>query len=165
MLNPDHSVVPLVEGVTISNGMAWTADQSRFYYIDTPTRRIDAFDVDAETGALSGRRPVVEVTNGMPDGMAIDDEGCLWVAIWDGGRVDRYRPDGRLLETLSVPAGGNVSSAAFGGPSMSTLFVTTARTGLNEAELRHAPHAGDLFAFEAPVTGPPSNRFRGFPAC
>ncbi len=161
MLNPDQSVVPLVENVSISNGLAWTADGTTLYYIDTPTRRIDAFHVDPGTGALSGRRVVVEVEDGSPDGMTIDDEGCLWVAIWDGGRVDRYGPDGRLLEVLRVPEGGHVTSAAFGGPGMSTLFVTTARAGLSAGDLASAPHAGDLFAYDAAVTGPVSNRFVG----
>ncbi len=96
--------------------------------------------------------------------MTIDDEGCPWVAIWDAGRVDRYAPSGRLLEVLYVPEGGHVSSATFGGPRMSTLFVTTARTGLSEGELAHVSHAGDLFAHEAPVTGPPGNRFPGAPS-
>ncbi len=161
MLSPDRTVVPLVENVSISNGLAWNADGTTLYYIDTPTRRVDAFRVDPETGALSARRVVAEVKDGSPDGMAIDDEGCLWVAIWDGGRVDRYAPDGRLLEVLRVPEGGHVSSAAFGGPGMSTLYVTTARADLSADELAGAPHAGDLFAYDAAVTGPASNRFLG----
>jgi sugar lactone lactonase YvrE len=161
MLWPDHSVTTLVEQVTVSNGLAWSPDGLTLYYIDTPTRRVDAFDVDPGTGALSGRRSVVEVSGGSPDGMAIDDDGCLWVAIWDGGRVDRYAPDGRLLEVVGVPGGGRVSSAAFGGPDMSTLFVTTARAGLTGEQLASAPHAGDIFAFEAPVTGPGPTRFGG----
>ncbi len=164
MLSADHSVASLVEKVSVSNGLAWTADRTTLYYIDTPTRRVDAFDVDPDIGTLSARRPVVEVLDGKPDGMAIDDEGCLWVAIWDGGRVDRYAPSGELLEVLRVPEGGHVSSAAFGGPRMSTLFVTTARAGLSEGELADASHAGDLFAYEAHVTGPPGNRFPGSPA-
>jgi sugar lactone lactonase YvrE len=163
MLSADHSVVSLVEEVSISNGLAWTADRTTLYYIDTPTRTVDAFDVDPDIGTLSARRPVVEIRDGSPDGMTIDDEGCLWVAIWDGGRVDRYAPSGQLLEVLRVPEGGHVTSATFGGPGMSTLFVTTARAGLSEDELAHAPHAGDLFAYEAPVTGPPGNRFPGSP--
>jgi sugar lactone lactonase YvrE len=163
MLSPDHSVVPLVANVSISNGLAWSTDRSTLYYIDTPTRRVDAFHVDAGTGALSGRRVVVEVQDGSPDGMAIDDEGCLWVAIWDGGRVDRYAPDGRLVEVLRVPEGGHVSSAAFGEPGMSTLFVTTARADLNQDELARAPHAGDIYAYDAAVTGPAGNRFRSSP--
>jgi sugar lactone lactonase YvrE len=159
MLWPDDSVTTLLENVTLSNGLAWSADGDVLYYIDSPTHRVDAFDVDPASGALSARRTVIEVGDVFPDGMAIDDEGCLWVAIWDLGRVRRYAPDGRLLEVLDVPEGGHVSSVAFGGPGMSTLYITTARDGLTEAELARAPHAGDLFAFEASVTGPAPFRF------
>ncbi len=159
MLWPDQSVTTLLEHVTISNGLAWSADLRTLYYIDTPTRRVDAFDVDPDTGALSGRRPIIAVHDGLPDGMAMDDDGCLWVALWDGGRVDRYGTDGQLLEVVRVPEGGHVTSAAFGGAGMSTLYVTTARTGLSDAELELAPHAGDLFAFEASITGPVPFRF------
>jgi sugar lactone lactonase YvrE len=159
MLRPDGSVTTLLQNVTVSNGLAWSADGGVLYYIDSPTHRVDAFDVDPGSGALSGRRTVVEVGPVFPDGMAIDDEGCLWVALWDGGRVQRYAPDGRALEVVAVPEGGHVSSVAFGGGGMSTLYITTARDGLSEAELSGAPHAGDLFAFEAPVTAPAPFRF------
>jgi sugar lactone lactonase YvrE len=163
MLWPDHTVTTVVDQVTTSNGLAWSADGRTMYYIDTPTHRVDAFDVDPSTGALTSRRPVVEVEDGAPDGMAIDDEGNLWVAIWDGGRVDRYAPDGRLLGVVRVPEGGRVSSVAFGGPSMATLWVTTGRVGLSDTELALNPHAGDIFAYEAPVTGPAAFRFSGSP--
>jgi sugar lactone lactonase YvrE len=159
MLWPDGSVTTLLENVAISNGLAWSAEGDVLYYIDTPTHRVDAFDVDPASGSLTGRRTALEVGDVMPDGMAIDDEGCLWVAIWDGGSVRRYAPDGRLLEVVDVPGGGHVSSVAFGGAGMSTLYITTARKGLTEAELARAPHAGDLFAYEASVTGPPPFRF------
>ncbi len=164
MLWPDNSVTTLLEGVTVSNGLAWSAPGDVFYYIDTPTHRIDAFDVHAAGGAISGRRTVVEVGDVSPDGMAIDDEGCLWVAIWDAGYVRRYSPDGRLLEVVDVPEGGQVSSVAFGGRGLSTLYITTARSGLTEEELVRAPHAGDLFALEVPVTGPAPFRFAGGPS-
>lgn len=163
MLRPDHTVTTMVDEVTTSNGLAWSANGKTLYYIDTPTHRVDAFDVDPGTGALSGRRPVVELGDESPDGMAIDDEGNLWVAIWDGGRVARYAPDGRLLEVLRVPEGGHVTSVAFGGPSMTTLWVTTARVGLSDEELALNPHAGDLFAYEAPVSGPATFRFSSSP--
>ncbi len=159
MLRPDNSVTTLLANVTISNGLAWSAAGDVMYYIDSPTQRVDAFDVAAGSGALTRRRTVVEVGDVFPDGMAIDDEGCLWVAIWDVGIVRRYAPDGRLLEVVDVPGGGHVSSVAFGGPALSTLYITTARDGLTEAQLARAPHAGDLFALEVPVTGPLPFRF------
>jgi sugar lactone lactonase YvrE len=164
MLWPDNSVTTLLEGVTISNGLAWSAAGDLLYYIDSPTRRVDVFDVSPASGTISGRRTLVEVAGAFPDGMAIDDEGCLWVALWDPGLVHRYAPDGRLLEVVDVPEGGHVSSVAFGGAAMSTLYITTARAGLTEAQLAQAPHAGDLFALEVAVTGPAPFRFAGRPS-
>ena len=161
MLSPDNSVVSLLDEVTISNGLAWSADRRTFYYVDTPTHLVEAFDVEPASGALSRRRTVAEVPDGYPDGMAIDDEGCLWVAIWDGERVDRYAPSGERLTSIGVPEGGHVSSVAFGGPDLSTLYVTTARVGMSGDDLAAAPHAGDIFAFEALVSGPAANRFDG----
>jgi sugar lactone lactonase YvrE len=164
MLWPDNSVTTLLEDVTISNGLAWSAEGDVLYYIDSPTRRVDAFDVVPASGVIVNRRTVVEMGDVFPDGMAIDDEGCLWVALWDAGLVRRYAPDGRLLEVVDVPGGGHVSSVAFGGAGMSTLYITTARAGLTEAELARAPHAGDLFALEVPVTGPAPFRFASGPS-
>lgn len=164
MVPPDRPVVTLVEAVTISNGLDWSRDGRTFYYIDTPTQCVDAFDVDPESGQVSGRRTVVKIPDGYPDGMTIDQEGCLWVAIWNGNRVDRYTPEGDRIMSVSVPGGGHVSSAAFGGPDLSTLYITTARTGLTPEELRLAPRAGDLFAFDAGVSGLPPHRFGSPPA-
>lgn len=158
---PDGGVHLQLEGVTISNGLDWSADGRSMYYIDTPRCLVEVFDYDLADGALSGRRPLVQVRGGFPDGMAIDQEGCLWVAIWDGGRVDRYTPGGRLDMSVAVPEGGRVSSVAFGGEDMSTLFVTTAQKDLSEAELAAAPRAGDIFAFAAPASGVPPYRFGG----
>lgn len=163
ILSPDRALEVVLTSVTISNGLAWSADGRVMYFIDTPTRRVDAFDVNPANGALSGRREVVKITDGHPDGMTIDAEGCLWVAIWDGGRVDRYSPNGERLLSVRVPGGGRVSSAAFGGTELRTLYITTARKGLTNAELQEANRAGDLFAFDTDVDGLPSYRF-GAPA-
>lgn len=159
LLWPDGRVDTILEQVTISNGLAWSQDRRTFYYIDTPTHRVDAFDVQPESGLLTNRRMVVEIPDGSPDGMAIDEEGALWVAIWDGARVDRYSPSGQLLQRVAVPGGGHVSSVAFGGAAMSTLYITTARTDLDQEQLALAPHAGHLFSFEASVAGLPPFRF------
>jgi sugar lactone lactonase YvrE len=159
MLWPDTSVTTVFDQVTVSNGLAWSADGKTLYYIDTPKHCVERCDVDGESGQLSGRRRAFEVADGAPDGMAIDDEGCLWVALWDGGRVQRYTPEGQLLGVVRLPDGGRVSSIAFGGQDMSTLYITTAHTDLSEQELASAGHAGDLFAFQAPVTGPAPIRF------
>ena len=98
-LDPDGTVEQLLDGVTISNGLAWTPDGGTLYYIDTPLQRVDAFDYDLATGRLSNRRPHITLPDGeagSPDGMTIDTDGGLWVAMWNGWGVDRYAPDGTL---------------------------------------------------------------------
>jgi sugar lactone lactonase YvrE len=160
ILSGDGGVSVLLEGVTISNGLAWDADGTTFYYIDTPTHRIDAFSFDQGTGGLSNRRVVAEITDSSPDGMAIDAEGCLWVACWGGERVDRIDPaDGRRLATVPVPT-SHVSSVAFGGPSLEDLYITTAREDLSAAQLGAEIHAGDLFVARPGVPGLVSDRFK-----
>jgi sugar lactone lactonase YvrE len=160
MLEPDGNVSLVLEDVGTSNGLAWSADERTFFYIDTQRQSVDAFDIDVETGAVSNRRVVAGFSGYSPDGMAIDDEGCLWVACWGGRRVERIDPaDGRRLEVVAVPA-TNVTSVAFGGPNLDDLFITTARQGLSDAQLEAEPHAGDLFVTRPGVSGPPAHRFR-----
>ncbi|MGH9106838.1 MAG: SMP-30/gluconolactonase/LRE family protein [Acidimicrobiales bacterium] len=159
MLAADGNVSVAVEEVTVSNGLAWSADEATMYYIDSPRHSVDAFDFDPETGALSNRRVVAEVTGGSPDGMAIDAEGCLWVACWGGARVERLDPrDGRRLGQVLLPT-SQVTSVAFGGPELSDLYVTTARSRLDGAQLAEQPHAGDLFVAQPGVAGLPAHRF------
>jgi sugar lactone lactonase YvrE len=154
MLAGDGTVTTLVEGVVISNGLAWAPDGKTLYYIDTPRLSVDAFDLDPETGRVYNRRVAVSFEGGKPDGMAIDDEGCLWVALWEGYRVERVDPrDGRHLEVVELPT-SHVTSAAFGGPKLDELYITSAGEGLSE------PHAGDLFVAHPGVSGPPAYRFR-----
>lgn len=157
-LGLDGAVSTVLPEVTISNGLDWSPDRRTMYYIDTPTGRVDAFDYDADAGEVSGRRPVVPGIEGggAPDGMCVDDEGCLWVALWGGSRVCRYAPDGRLLATAALPA-TNVTSCCFGGADRSTLFVTTSRVGLDTPE----PDAGRIFRIAAGVSGPPATPYRG----
>jgi sugar lactone lactonase YvrE len=160
ILKADAGVSVILDPVTISNGLAWDADGTTLYYIDTPTHRIDAFNFDQETGELSNRRVVAEIADSGPDGMAIDAEGYLWVACWGGSRVDRIDPaDGRRTATVRVPT-SHVSSVAFGGPSLEDLYITTAREGLSSAERAAEPHAGDLFVARPGVTGLAPDRFK-----
>jgi sugar lactone lactonase YvrE len=160
MLAADGSVVTLLEEAEVSNGLAWSPDGTVLYYIDSARHTVDAFDVEPGTGRLSGRRVVARVQGGDPDGMAIDDEGLLWVAVWEGSRVDRINPaDGRQVAVVPMPT-RNVSSVAFGGPLRDELFVTTARSGLDNNALAAEPHAGDLFIVRPGVTGPVSHRFK-----
>jgi sugar lactone lactonase YvrE len=154
----DGTVRTVLTGVTISNGLGWSPDHRTMYYIDTPTGRVDAFDYDEETGDVSGRRPFAEVDGGSPDGMTVDDEGFLWVALWGGGAVRRYDPSGRPAGTVRVPA-TNVTSCCFGGPGGSTLFVTTSQQGLSPDQQAAEPDAGRIFRVDPGVTGPPATPF------
>lgn len=161
-LDPDRSVTRLLDGLTISNGLAWTADGTTMYYIDSPTYGVDAFDYDTETGRLANRRRLIQIpaVAGMPDGMTIDADGCLWVALYGGSAVRRYTPDGRLDLTLSFPV-TNITCPVFGGPEFGQLYVTSARQGLDERQLAAQPHAGAVFAADTGATGLPGLRFDG----
>ncbi len=146
-LYPDFRLRTLLTGVSISNGIAWSADLKTMYYIDTPTAEVAAFDFDADTGDLAARRAVIRIPDGKgkPDGMTMDTEGMLWVALYGGGAVTRWDPrDGKLLATIEVPA-RNVTCCAFAGLRMDELYITTARQGLDPQALAAAPHSGGLF--------------------
>lgn len=157
-LDPDLSVHVVLERVTVPNGLVWTADGEVALHADTGEGVIWAYDFDAAAGALGGRRPFARFDSsaGMPDGMALDDEGGVWVAMWGGGAVRRYTPSGVLDFAIPLPA-VNVTSCAFGGPDRRTLYITTSRQGLAEPE----PEAGGLFAVETGITGAPVHAFRG----
>jgi sugar lactone lactonase YvrE len=157
-LAPDGVVTELFGDVGLSNGLDWNDDQNLFYYSDTNIGRVDVFDTDPDTGALSGRRPFVTVPE--PDGLTLDAEGCVWLALWGSGELRRYTPDGRLDTVVRLPA-WQVTSAAFGGPDLGTLFITTAREGLTPAEQAEQPQAGDIFACTPGVTGRPPFLFAG----
>ena len=162
-IETDYSVQKVLSGITISNGIVWSRDKRRMYYIDTPTGRIDRFDYDIETGNISGRAPCVRVPDGMghPDGMAIDSEGKLWVALYGGWGVGCWNPEtGKLLDRIELPV-SNVTSCAFGGKDLDTLYVTTARSGLSETDLKKQEYAGSLFRVAMGVRGVPSFPFGG----
>jgi sugar lactone lactonase YvrE len=154
----DGTVRPVLDGVTISNGLAWSPDRQTMYYIDTPTKRVDVLDYDEKTGAVSGRRPFIEVDGGHPDGMTLDDEGFLWVALWGGGAVRRYDPSGRPAGIVHLPV-TNVSSCNFGGPGGTTLFITTSQQGLSPEQKEAEPDAGRIFRVEPGVSGPAATPF------
>jgi sugar lactone lactonase YvrE len=140
----------VLEGVTISNGLQWSADGSRVFYNDTPTGRIDVFDFDGDTGRFSARRPFVALGEGLnPDGMAIDTEDGVWIALWGGSAVHRYDSSGRLSEVIDLPV-SHVTACAFGGAGRSTLYITTSRLGL---EAGAEPEAGAVFTARTGITG------------
>ncbi|NYI08220.1 SMP-30/gluconolactonase/LRE family protein [Allostreptomyces psammosilenae] len=144
--------------VTISNGFGFSPDHTLAYYIDTPTRRIDVFDFVPGRG-LSGRRPFVRIPDeaGVPDGLTVDAEGGVWVALWGGSAVHRYAPDGSLSEVLSLPA-TQVTACVFGGDGLDELYVTTSQQEIDPAG---QPAAGALFRAEVGVRGLPVLPFAG----
>lgn len=159
----DKTIHSIVNNITCSNGIVWSADKKTMYYIDTPTGNVDAFDYDEATGNISNRRVAVKVPegNGYPDGMAIDSEDKLWVALWGGKGVAKFDPvTGKMLEKINVPA-PHTTSCAFGGKDLKTLYITTARDGLNEAQLKEFPLSGGLFTIELDVKGVPANFYSG----
>lgn len=161
-VEPDLSVHTVVRDVTISNGLGWSPDGDRLYYVDSPTGRVDAFDYDLASGSIATRRTVavVDETDGVPDGLTVDAEGGIWVALWGGGAVRRYTTDGTYDAEVSLPV-TNVTSCVFGAPDLSTLYITTARDGLDEEELAAQPLAGSVFRCTPGVRGLLAHRFAG----
>ncbi len=158
-----YSVETMIKGVTVSNGIVWTPDETVMYFNDSPTGQVAAFDYDKETGNISNRRVVVNIPEGegKPDGMAIDREGMLWIAQFGGWKVARWDPQtGKQLAEVSIPV-GQVTACAFGGEELDELYITTARTGLDEKELAEQPHAGSMFLVKTDVPGLPFYRFAG----
>jgi sugar lactone lactonase YvrE len=148
-------VTRLLDGITVSNGLAWSPDHKTFYYIDTPTREVKAFDYDLATGQIANPRVAVRVPEslGWPDGMTSDTDGNLWIAIWGGAQVTKWNPNtGKLLEQIPVPA-LHTSSCVFGGRDMNELHVTSARVGMSEADLKKYPLSGALFKVITNVAG------------
>jgi len=154
-LSPDGSVDVVLEAVTISNGLEWSPDGSRAYYVDTPTREISVFAYDAEAG-LHDRRTFAR-TDALPDGLTVDAEGGVWVALYDGRAVQRHGPEGALDARVDVPAGG-VTACTFGGEDLGRLFITTSRESLAPGE---EPAAGSLYAAEVGVRGLAAREFAG----
>lgn len=159
-LDPDATVATMIPGVTISNGIDWSPDGKTMYYVDTPTFRIDCFDFDPATGSIANRRPFVEIEQaaGYPDGLTVDAEGNVWLALWGGWGVRCYSPRGELNATVDVPASQS-SSCAFGGENLDELYITSARGGLPEDDLAKQPLAGGLFRVRPGVKGRPPYRF------
>jgi len=139
----------VLTGLTISNGIGWSPDASTMYLNDSGTGCVDAFRFDGSSGAISNRRTLVHIDEPgvVPDGLTVDEEGGIWVALWNGGAVHRYAPDGSLLASVQLPV-QRPTSCAFGGPGRDTLFVTSARTGLDDGALAGQPHAGKVFAID-----------------
>ena len=154
-------VTRLLDGIRISNGLAWSPNHKTFYYIDTPTREVKAFDYDVSMGQIANPRVMIHVPEalGWPDGMTSDTEGNLWIAMWGGAQVTRWNPNtGELLEKIPVPA-LQTSSVVFGGKNRNELYVTSARVGMSEADLKKYPLSGGLFRVETKIEGMPIFEF------
>lgn len=151
----------MLDGLTISNGLGWSPDGATMYLADSGPGVIHAFTFDAERGTVSDGRVLVTVADevGTPDGMTIDAGGDLWVAIWGGGRVHRYSPDGELRQVLYVPA-AQTTSCAFAGPGLHRLYVTTATEDWSDEQRRADPAAGLVYRFDTDTTGSPAAPFR-----
>lgn len=150
-----------LERVSISNGLAWSPDGGTMYYIDSPTQRVDAFDFDLKNGALSNRRPIIEIEDAFPDGMCLDARGNLWVALWGGWGVGCFDPlTGRQIGKVEVPV-RDVTSCCFGGENDADLFITTASRDLDAAARAAQPLAGGIFRARPGVSGLGTQCFAG----
>jgi sugar lactone lactonase YvrE len=173
-IDADGSIFPIIENASLSHGLGWSPDGLTFYHIDSPTRLIDAFDYDAVHATVSNRRTIIEIEegSGLPDGLTIDCDGCLWIAIFGAGEIRRYAPDGTPLERVKVPVRA-VTNCAFGGPNGTDLFITSAGKRLPAAlsnygisnEILNAAHlalgAGGVFTCRPGARGSPATRFSG----
>lgn len=154
-LDTDTTVHSVIRNVGISNGIAWSPDHTRMYYIDTPTQKVMRYDYNNLTGEISNGKPVIEIPKkmGAPDGMTIDSEGNLWICLWGGAAVGCWNPEtGELVRRIDVPA-SNVTSCAFGDADMGTLYITTASVCTGADELKKYPDAGSMFKIRPGVKG------------
>jgi sugar lactone lactonase YvrE len=147
-------------GVTLSNGLDWSPDATRLYYVDSTTQRIDAIDFDLDRGRLGTRRPFAPIDpgDGLPDGLCVDADGGVWLCLYGGGALRRYRPDGTLDEELRLPV-TNPTCPAFAGPDLDELYVTSARHRLTPEQLEAEPLAGSLLRLRPGVRGREPQRF------
>jgi sugar lactone lactonase YvrE len=158
-LDVDRFVTVVRRATTVSNGLAWSRDGLTMWWADSGLREVRRFAYDPDAGTIDeGSTYLLNAPgDGIPDGIAIDDEGCLWVGLWGGSAVRRHAPDGRLLEEIRLPV-SNVTAPCFVG---STLLLTTARKGLTPEQLDREPLAGRVFAVDVGVSGPPVHAYRG----
>jgi len=155
-----NGLTQMETGLTISNGLGWSPDNHVFYLTDSPLQTIWAYDFDLEAGDLANRRPLVDLSNEVffPDGLTVDAEGCLWVAMWDGWCVVRFDPSGQEMERVRLP-GQRPTSCTFGGADLDQLYITSASVGLSESEIQASVPSGDVFVMNTQTRGLPTARF------
>jgi L-arabinonolactonase len=152
-------VASKVSGLTISNGLCWSPDSTVMYHTDTPSRRINAYDFDAATGAIANQRCLVRTEKGcFPDGSSVDAEGYIWNAQWGASQVVRYSPEGEVDFVLPLPV-SQPTCVAFGGTRLDRLFVTSATQGFDEQTLSAEPEAGNVLVFQTNISGIADARF------
>jgi sugar lactone lactonase YvrE len=162
-LDKDLATARFEAGFVITNAIRWSNDGRRMYFVDSAARTIWGYDFDVANGAPGERRVFAQLgeADGWPDGLCVDADDHVWGAHWGAGRITRYRPDGVKERTIEIPA-PNVTCCCFGGEDFATLYVTTARIGLDDAKLEAAPMAGGVFAVTGlGVRGRPASRFAG----
>jgi sugar lactone lactonase YvrE len=160
-LDPGGVLTAVASGATVSNGLGWSPDGSRMYYADSPTKRVDVFDYDQAMGQAYARRVFADLSDaaGAPDGLTVDLDGYVWVAMWDGGALRRFAPSGELDAVVPVPV-ARPTSVAFGGNGMAELYVTTASFNLTPAQREAQPLAGRLLRLVPGPVGLPSTTTR-----
>lgn len=160
-IDPDLSVHQMLDNIGISNCFIWSLENDRFWFTDSLEKTVYTFDYAHESGDISNRQVFTRTAPDMvPDGGTIDEEGYVWIALWDGWRVVRFAPDGTKDREIEIPA-QRPTSCMFGGPDLSTLYVTTAIWDLKGEALERQPNAGGLFAIDTGVRGLPETRFAG----
>lgn len=162
-VDADGSWRKMDSGFSVANGLGWSPDNTRMYFTDSARRVIYEYDFDLLTGSITNRRPFITIdpSDGTPDGLTVDEDGCLWVAVWDSWRIARYSPQGQEMLRIRMPV-SRPTSCCFGGPNLDVLFITSASLRLNQRALEAAPLSGSLFALQVPgVRGLPETAFAG----
>jgi sugar lactone lactonase YvrE len=161
-LDPDGSVHEMETHVGTSNGIGWSPDNTTMYFTDSRLHIIYAYDFDASNGEIANRRTFVHTPDeiGVPDGLAVDSEGFVWSARWDGAKIVRYDPEGKIERVIATPA-LRTTSCVFGGPDLDELYITSARIGLSAEQKAQYPLSGDLFRLKTGIKGLPKYKFGG----
>jgi sugar lactone lactonase YvrE len=161
-LDPDLRVTKVLAGVTISNGLGWSPDRGLMYYADSPTGGVDVLKYDESTGGVENRRRLITIPPelGVPDGLTVDAEGFLWIAVYGGSCVHRYSPDGELNAVVELPV-SQATNCAFGGPDLAELYVTTGSEDFDPRKRAAEPHAGGIFRCRPGARGLPAGKFAG----
>jgi sugar lactone lactonase YvrE len=157
-VDPDHTVTEVLNGISISNGIGWSPDSTRMYYVDSATLRVDDYAFDLDSGTVGERRTLAEF-EALPDGLAVDVDGCIWVALFQGSRVVRITPQGDIDREVRLPA-TQVTTCTFGDENLDRLFIAVSPHGLEEDD-PDAQAAGNIFSFEPGVQGLPTHEFGG----